>query len=106
MSRRRSVALGLAAALVSAAAAMPATAATKSYTLAQVKTHSKASNCWTAINGNVYNVTKWVARHPGGQGVIIGLCGKDGTAAFSARHGGQGGPSAVLATYKVGALKK
>lgn len=106
MSRRRTLAIGLAAALLSTAAALPASAAAKSYTLTQVKSHAKSADCWTAIKGNVYNVTKWVARHPGGQGVIIGLCGKDGSAAFTARHGGQGGPSAALASYKIGTLKK
>lgn len=106
MPSRRSIALGLTAAILSTAAALPASAATKSYTLAQVKAHSKASNCWTAINGNVYNVTKWVTRHPGGSSVIVMLCGKDGSAAFVGRHGNQGQPNATLASFKVGKLKK
>ena len=106
MPSSRSIALGIAAALTAAGASLPASAATKSYTLAQVKTHAKASNCWSAINGNVYNLTKWVTRHPGGSSVIVMLCGKDGSAAFKARHGNQGQPNATLASFKVGTLKK
>ena len=41
-------------------------AATGSYTLAQVAIHSSAADCWTAINGSVYNLSAWIARHPGG----------------------------------------
>jgi len=62
------VALGAAA--ISTAALMmvaaPAQAANKTYTLAAVKAHKSASNCWSAVNGKVYNLTKWVKKHPGG----------------------------------------
>lgn len=102
----RSLVLALAATLAAASVALPTSAAPKSYTLAQVKTHAKATDCWSAINGNVYNLTKWVKRHPGGSSVIVGLCGRDGSAAFKARHGKQGEPNKVLATYQVGKLKK
>ena len=35
------------------------------YTLADVKLHSDASSCWTAINGGVDDVTSWIDQHPG-----------------------------------------
>jgi cytochrome b involved in lipid metabolism len=76
------------------------------YTAAQVATHSNASDCWTIVNGGVYNVTSWISKHPGGQAAIKGMCGIDASAQFNDQHGGQGGPEKVLASFKIGALVK
>jgi cytochrome b involved in lipid metabolism len=74
------------------------------YTMAQVKQHNTSSNCYTAINGSVYNVTSWIKQHPGGAQEIISLCGIDGSAAFSAQHNGQSRPASELAAFKIGTL--
>ena len=97
------VAAAMTAALFTAA---PAHAATKSYTLAAVKAHKSAANCWSAVNGKVYNLTKWISKHPGGSSVIKSMCGKDATAAFKSQHGLSGRPASTLASYKIGTLKK
>jgi cytochrome b involved in lipid metabolism len=76
------------------------------YTMAEVATHNNKSNCWTTINGGVYNVTSWITQHPGGQQAILGLCGIDGSSAFNAQHGGQARPESELASFKVGVLAK
>jgi cytochrome b involved in lipid metabolism len=60
--------------------------------MAEVATHNTAQNCWTAIDGNVYNVTSWINQHPGGAQAIISLCGIDGSNAFNGQHGGQKRP--------------
>ncbi len=78
----------------------------KSYTLAQVSTHNNGSDCWTAINGGVYNVTSWVDNHPGGRQAILSLCGHDGSMAFNGQHGGQARPASELATFRIGKLAK
>jgi hypothetical protein len=83
-----------------------ATPALPSYTLAKVKENNSAANCWTIINSNVYDLTKWAAMHPGGPSVIRGLCGIDGTAAFTARHRNQPDPEATLEGYLIGTLAK
>lgn len=75
-----------------------------SYTLTDVAAHASASSCWTAINGKVYDVTAWISQHPGGQRAILGLCGKDGSAAFNGQHGGQGRPAAELRQFLIGTL--
>jgi len=36
----------------------------KSYTLAEVAKHASTSSCWSAIDGNVYNLTNWINLHP------------------------------------------
>lgn len=75
-----------------------------SYTMAQVATHADASSCWAAIDGNVYDLTNWISRHPGGQRAILGLCGTDGTSAFDRQHGGQARPAQELKQYLLGPL--
>ena len=40
-------------------------AVTKYYTTQEVLQHDKEDDCWLIINGSVYNVTKWIPRHPG-----------------------------------------
>lgn len=81
-----------------------ASASANSYTMADVAKHADASSCWSAINGNVYDLTKWVNQHPGGPRVILGLCGKDGTSGFVGQHGGQSRPETVLKGFLLGPL--
>lgn len=77
-----------------------------SYALAEVLTHKDASSCWTAINGNVYDLTSWVSKHPGGQEAILGICGKDGSIAFNGQHGETKKQADILATFKIGSLSQ
>jgi cytochrome b involved in lipid metabolism len=75
------------------------------YTLAMVATHKNASSCWTAIDGKVYDLTKWINQHPGGTEAILSICGKDGTAAFHTQHEGQSEPAERLAGFQIGTLQ-
>jgi len=84
--------------------ATPAPTTAGGYPLAQVQQHASASSCWTVVAGGVYDVTSWIAQHPGGTGPIIGLCGKDGTSAFAAQHGTVGRAVNELKQFKTGAL--
>jgi cytochrome b involved in lipid metabolism len=70
----------------------------------EVKKRNSASECWTVIDGKVYNLTKWIPAHRGGPQAILFLCGKDGSSAFKAQHAGASSPESVLATYLLGAL--
>jgi cytochrome b involved in lipid metabolism len=75
------------------------------YTLTQVSTHNSSTSCWTTISGAVYNLTDWIAQHPGGEGAILSICGKDGTSAFMGQHGDGGRAAKMLTTFKIGTLK-
>jgi cytochrome b involved in lipid metabolism len=76
------------------------------FTLADIATHATETDCWTTIDGNVYNLTQFITEHPGGKRGIIGICGKDGTEAFREQHGKGGRAQVVVfAKYKVGILK-
>lgn len=41
------------------------------------------SEKWIVINGEVYDVTKWSKKHPGGSKVISHYAGQDATVRFS-----------------------
>ncbi len=75
------------------------------YTLAEVETHNTPSNCWAAISGDVYDLTSWVSRHPGGENPIKNLCGTDGTARFERKHGGSNAAKMSLGLLKIGTLR-
>lgn len=77
---------------------------TLAFSMAEVQSHNSKENCWSAINGSVYDLTTWVSRHPGGANVIIGLCGIDGTAQFNARHSRSKAAQAALGLFFIGKL--
>jgi cytochrome b involved in lipid metabolism len=83
-----------------------ATSPTGTVTLsnAEIRNHNSKSDCWSIINGNVYNLTSYVSRHPGGQSVIANICGKDGSSAFTNQHNNQGRPNNVLSGFLLGAV--
>ncbi|MEJ6573734.1 MAG: cytochrome b5 domain-containing protein [Actinomycetes bacterium] len=83
-----------------------ASATPAGYTMAKVRANNSTASCWSAINGNVYDLTKWINSHPGGSGPIIGLCGTDGSAEFAAKHEGQSKPESRLSGYLLGPLAK
>jgi cytochrome b involved in lipid metabolism len=79
--------------------------APNTFTLADVQGHNTAANCWSIVQGNVYDLTTWISRHPGGPGPIIGMCGTDGTARFEGQHGNSRSPRAALVLLKIGTLR-
>lgn len=80
------------------------TTSATTYTMSDVATHNNAQSCWTVVSGEVYDLTAWIGKHPGGPGAIMSLCGKDGTSAFTGQHGGQDRPEQTLASFKIGVL--
>ncbi|MFZ2151145.1 MAG: cytochrome b5-like heme/steroid binding domain-containing protein [Candidatus Absconditicoccaceae bacterium] len=76
-----------------------------SYTLQDVKNHNTKSDCRTAINSKVYNLTSAFGKHPGGDTLLASLCGIEGTAKFNGQHGASSSAKAMLAPLKIGILK-
>ena len=74
------------------------------YTMADVKKASTRAKCWSAIDGNVYDLTAWISAHPGGASAITFLCGIDGSNAFKAQHENQSRPAMNLTKYLLGPL--
>jgi len=54
------------------------------YSMAEVAVHDTADDCWMVINGMVYDVTDYIALHPGGNNILAG-CGIDATDIFESK---------------------
>ncbi|KAM0790948.1 hypothetical protein ACM66B_004253 [Microbotryomycetes sp. NB124-2] len=77
----------------------------KEYTLEDVAKHNTKDDCWVAVNGEVLNVTNFLADHPGGAKAILLYAGKDATEEFNMLH-----EKTVVAKYAkdtiIGTLRK
>jgi len=58
----------------------------KIYSLSEVAKHKSDNDCWIIVKGNVYDVTKFLADHPGGKKVLLNEGGKDATKKFDLFH--------------------
>ncbi|MFT4308913.1 MAG: cytochrome b5 domain-containing protein [Candidatus Woesearchaeota archaeon] len=58
-------------------------------TIEELSTHNTLDDCWIAYEGEVYDITLYLSRHPGGAGAIIPYCGTAGEfeEAFDGQHG-------------------
>ncbi|GAC96951.1 hypothetical protein PHSY_004535 [Pseudozyma hubeiensis SY62] len=54
----------------------------KKITMEELKKHDSSDDLWLLIDGKVYNVSKFMDEHPGGDEVLITEAGKDATEAF------------------------
>eukprot|EP00250_Pteridium_aquilinum_P015797 c22763_g1_i1 orf=229-627(+) len=54
----------------------------KIHSFAQLAQHASSEDCWVLIGGKVYDVTKFLEEHPGGDDVILSATGKDATDDF------------------------
>ncbi len=53
-------------------------------TIDEISTHNSQNSCWTTINGKVFDVTKFISNHKGGE-KILAVCGIDGTDLFTGK---------------------
>lgn len=74
------------------------------YSLLEVEKHNSKESCWTVIRKEVYDLTNWISKHPGGEKAILDICGKDGTVLFENQHAGQDKPESTLLQFKIGQL--
>jgi len=51
----------------------------------EISKHNKESDCWLVVKGDVFDVTPWVASHPGGR-IILNGAGRESTAMFMSYH--------------------
>jgi len=48
----------------------------RTITLAEVAEHKDRNSCWCVIHNKVYDVTKFLDEHPGGEEVILDVAGQ------------------------------
>ena len=77
----------------------------REYSLSDIAQHASAKDCWSALNGDVYDLTDWISQHPGGAAAIRGLCGVDGSRDFNRRHEGDASVAKQLSKFIIGRLK-
>lgn len=49
---------------------------------AEIAQHTDRNDRWIVIEGEVYDVTRWSKRHPGGQRLLSHYAGQDATVRF------------------------
>ena len=88
-----------------AAAKVPIALGLDKFTAQEVAQHNSANDCWTIVDGFVYDVTSFANRHPAGSEAIREMCGVNASEDFLDEHGGQSEPETWLETLKIGKLK-
>jgi len=56
----------------------------RKYMLEDISKHSTKEDCWTAINGEVFDVTNFISKHKGGDKILF-ACGIDATDIFTGK---------------------
>ena len=54
--------------------------------LSELSKHTTEEDCWVAVHGKVYNLTKFLDEHPPGAQSILDYAGTDATEIFDAAH--------------------
>jgi len=80
----------------------------ESYSMDDVLLHNSSIDCWMIIGNNAYDLTDYIAMHPGGNSMLQG-CGKNATELFESRPMGSGTPHSnnarnLLNNYLIGEL--
>uniref|UniRef100_A0A8C5TP10 Cytochrome b5 type B n=1 Tax=Malurus cyaneus samueli TaxID=2593467 RepID=A0A8C5TP10_9PASS len=65
-----------------AAAAVTGDGPAPVFTLEEVGTHNSNREAWLVIHGRVYDVTRFLEEHPGGEEVLLEQAGRDATESF------------------------
>jgi cytochrome b involved in lipid metabolism len=47
----------------------------KTYTKEEVAVHNKSDDCWMIYRNKVYDITKFLSEHPGGEEVLLDVGG-------------------------------
>jgi len=79
--------------------------ATTTYSLEEVGNHKNCQSAWVVIKNEIYDVTKFLEEHPGGEEVLLEQAGRDATEAFE-DVGHSTDARDMMKKYKIGTLNK
>ncbi|KAI1780806.1 FMN-dependent dehydrogenase-domain-containing protein [Hypoxylon cercidicola] len=66
----------------------------RTWKLSEVSKHTTQDSCWMVLHGNVYDITSFLSKHPGGRSILLKNAGQDASAAFDSVH-----PVEILEEY-------
>ncbi|CAL1547216.1 unnamed protein product [Lymnaea stagnalis] len=75
------------------------------YSRTEVADHCSSESCWMVINNRVYDVTRFLRIHPGGDDIMLEYGGHDATSAFIDK-GHSLDAYDMLAEYCIGVVTK
>ncbi|KAJ3917614.1 FMN-dependent dehydrogenase-domain-containing protein [Lentinula edodes] len=64
------------------------------WSIEEVSKHRDSRSCWIVIRNEVYDVTEFLSKHPGGPSIILKYAGRDATSAYEPIH-----PSDAIQQY-------
>ncbi|XP_028163963.1 cytochrome b5 [Ostrinia furnacalis] len=76
---------------------------TTEISISEVKKHKSKKSLWMIIHNDVYDVTKFLEEHPGGEDTLLENAGKDGTQPFE-DVGHSEDARELLKKFKIGTL--
>lgn len=85
--------------------ALPSPSGTKYYTWEEVAKHNTEKSAWIYIGHQVYDITSWLDRHPGGKTILLLSAGRDCTDLFDSYHPFTEKPREMLEKYYIGEIK-
>ena len=59
---------------------------TNTVSVKEVKSHNRIDDCWIVIDGDVYDITGFLSKHPGGVTRLMEFAGRDATERFHQMH--------------------
>ncbi|KAM9998133.1 hypothetical protein ACTFIY_007767 [Dictyostelium cf. discoideum] len=74
----------------------------KLYTWNEVSKHNQKNDLWIIVDGKVYNITKWVPLHPGGEDILLLSAGRDATNLFESYHPMTDKHYSLIKQYEIG----
>lgn len=88
----------------------PAEPLVRRLTIAELARHDRSDDCWIAIDGTVYDVSDYAARHPAEPEALNVWCGREASEAYRTKGLPGGGrphsarADAMLPRYRIGTL--
>lgn len=77
----------------------------ETFTWDEIKRHTTHASRWIVIENEVFDVTTWLKKHPGGQRVLQHYSGQDATEAFKAFHKESAYIDKFKKTVRIGRVK-
>ena len=88
--------------------AAPAGSNDRAISAEELAKHARPDDCWMAIRGSVYDITKYLPDHPSRPEIIEPWCGKEATQAYETKTKGRKHSEAadkMLPAYRIGTFK-